>query len=124
LRIEGEKISGMVLGLWEWSSRLKPGANGTNFYLPVVTSLGKLGEANGPSLELVRFAAQLRQKFREGLPWEPPAPPPEIVPSLEKPASRQGSIEVTSSKGAWNQEQGPLPDRYDGPDDADYSDIF
>ena len=121
LRIEGENISGMVLGLWEWSSRLKQ-ANGTNFYLPVVTSLGKLGEANGPSLELVRFAAQLRQKFREGLPWQPDpsVQPLEIAPQIEKLAQRRGSVEIRPGRGAWDEpppEQAPPPDRYDGPDD-------
>jgi hypothetical protein len=117
LKVEGENIAGMIIGMWEWSSRHVPKPGGKSYYSPVLTLVGKLGEAKGPSLEWVRFAAQLRQKFKEGLPWapEPPVPPGE----LEKPAAQQGSVTIKSGKQAWDDERPPLPDRYDGPDGDD-----
>jgi hypothetical protein len=94
LKVEGENISGMVIGLWEWTSRLAPGANSTSFYLPVLTLLGKFGEPAGPTLAQVRLAAQLRQKFKEGLPWAPEPPAPQL--KVSAPSERSVS-QVPSS---------------------------
>jgi hypothetical protein len=88
--------------------------NSTSFYLPVLALLGKLGEPTGPTVAQVRLAAQLRQKFKEGLPWAP-EPPVE----LEKPAPRQRSVTITSGKQALDDARPLLPDRYDGPDGDD-----
>ena len=67
------RISGMILGLGEWSSRLEQRGD-YRWLLPRVELVGKLGQAGGPSFEQVRFAAGLRQSFKRALPWTP-APP-------------------------------------------------
>ncbi len=121
LKVEGENISGMVIGLWGWTSRLAPGANSSSFYLPVMTLLGKLGEPTGPTLAQVRLAAQLRQKFKEGLPWapEPPAPSLKLAAQSEgsvsqvpsSPRLSDGAPKFTSGKQVWDapREQAPPP---------------
>jgi hypothetical protein len=121
LKVDGENISGMVIGLWEWTSRLAPGANSTSFYLPVPTLLGRLGERMGPTLAQVRLAAQLRQKFKEGLPWapEPTAAAPEIAAQPDGSPSRipssprlsDGAPKFTSGKQVADapREQAPPP---------------
>jgi hypothetical protein len=109
VEIEGklEEIRGCTLGLFLLTSRLEKKGSYT-YPVPAVTTIGKLGEARGPSAEQWRLAKRLRQAFKQGLDWtppetlDPPAPTPEIqaspkstivindVPTEIKPPPPQG----------------------------------
>jgi hypothetical protein len=103
LRIEGEEIKGIVLGKWKVTSRLEK-RDDYRWHLPVVTLVGKFGEATGPTLVDTLLAARLRQAFKQGETWEPPGeppvppPPPPIAHATtsesRESAGRHGSIEV------------------------------
>jgi hypothetical protein len=98
VKAEGEggqsgELKGCVLGMFKFGSRLeKMGPH--NVPLPTATLVGKLGEANGPTLEQWRLAKQLRAAFKEGGDWtpmeviEPPAPPPEALPHRSDSGAR------------------------------------
>jgi hypothetical protein len=65
VKIDGETVLS-VGAIWRLSSELTPRdpRTGNQWYLPIFTRMGVLGEPNGPSLELVRRAKELRFKFK------------------------------------------------------------
>jgi hypothetical protein len=78
-----EELKGCTLGKFQFASRIEKAA--FDYPVPVITLVGKLGDANGPTLAEWRQAKALRQVLKEGEDWapvsdrfEPPDPPPEI----------------------------------------------
>jgi hypothetical protein len=111
-----EEIRGCTLGLFLLTSRLEKKGSFT-YPMPVVTPVGKLGDANGPSVEQWRLAKRLRQALKQGLDWMPPEAldlpaPPEALPA----SPGKGSIDIRSGRGAWDNGAPPHTD-YEGPDD-------
>ena len=81
---KAEQLRGCTLGKFRFTSRFEKKAY--TYPVPVMTLIGKLGEADGPTIEEWRLALDLRQAFKEGLDWVPnealdvPAPPAEALP--------------------------------------------
>ena len=65
LKVEGEGLGGLVVGKWLMRSHVEKSGD-YRWFAPSVELVGKLREANGPTLEQVRIAAKLRQEFRAG----------------------------------------------------------
>ena len=117
--IDGATLDGAVIGKWLLSSRLER-KDSFRWYLPVLSLLGKLGEARGPTLNEVRFAARLRANFKQGLAWmamDPPEPPaleaPEGPPEPSNtPASdggRRRRVRMRKTGLASGNAAGPTP---------------
>ena len=108
-----EELRGCTLGRFKLTSAIEKKGM-LSYPVPVITLVGKLGEAGGPTFEQWLLVKQLRKAFKDG-DWTPAEAidPPDPPPALEEP--QRGSIDVRSGSGAWNN--APLPDRYDGPDD-------
>jgi hypothetical protein len=95
-RVGRWKVNGKyapMIGLFNMRSEPRRNEEG-NWYGPKITVLGKAGEANGPDAAMLRAAALMRAALKEGgaieLPEsEPPDPPPQSTPSLEKPKESQ-----------------------------------
>ena len=65
LKVDSEGLGGLVVGKWVMRSRVEKSGD-YRWYTPSLELVGKLREANGPTLEQVRIAAKLRQEFRAG----------------------------------------------------------
>jgi hypothetical protein len=80
-----EELKGCTLGKFQFASRFEKKA--FECPVPVITLVGKLGDANGPTLAEWRQAKALRKALKEGGDWapikealDPPAPPAEALP--------------------------------------------
>jgi hypothetical protein len=84
---EGEsdalEVKGCTIGLFRFTSRFEKKA--FTYPVPVITLVGKLGDANGPPLNAWRLVQRLRKGLKSGDGWVPPeaidvpAPPPEAL---------------------------------------------
>lgn len=126
--IDGVSVSNPALIKWRMTSRPEKG-NGSPYYLPVPTIVGRAGEKNGPTPDEWRRAAQLRKTFKQGLPVEeePPMPPePPTLDQVDKPVViATPRPMIASGRPIIRGVEEPPPHRgYDGPDDGgrDYSD--
>ena len=63
--MEGEGLGGLVVGKWLMRSHVEKSGD-YRWFTPSIELVGKLREANGPTLEHMRIAAKLRQEFRAG----------------------------------------------------------
>jgi hypothetical protein len=112
LRLMGEdengkpkEIKSCTLGKFQFASRMEKKA--FTYPVPVITLAGKVGDANGPTLEEWRQAMGLRKMIKDGGDWAPiafsdalvaraegpPAAPPEASPhrsEIDPPPSEGG----------------------------------
>lgn len=115
LSVQGGDVKGSVLGLFQMSSRLeKQGSR--SWFLPVTIQIGKLGEANGPSLADVFTLAKLRQAFLEGAPLPEAAAAPAIAAPASQAPPRQIRPVITSGRA---NVEAPPPVEYAGPSEMD-----
>jgi hypothetical protein len=63
LKVNGEDLGGMIVGKFVMRSHVEKSGD-YRWFTPSIELVGKLREANGPTLEHVRIAAKLRQEFR------------------------------------------------------------
>jgi hypothetical protein len=116
---DGE-LKGSVLGLFQMTSRLEQ-QGARRWFLPVPILLGKMGEKNGPSVDEVLKAAELRQAFLNGAPLpESPNRPAITAPQLEarQPETRPRAV-FTSGHQAPVRPEPPPPAAYAGPAEID-----
>jgi hypothetical protein len=114
-----EDVRGVTLGAFRFTTAFEKKVY--TYPVPVLTLVGKLGEANGPTLEEWRHLQRLRQAFKQGLDWMPqdaidPPAPPEALPA----SPGKGSIDIRSGHGAWDDGAPPHTD-YEGPEDDEIS---
>ena len=69
VEIDGKPLKGYVVGKWKLSSEYKENDTGFGWHKPVLSLIGKLGEAHGPSITEMRQAARLRASFKQGSAW-------------------------------------------------------
>lgn len=105
LKIAGEEIRGLVIGKWRMTSRLKQRGD-YRWHLPRIELIGKLGDRDGPTLDEVRFAAQMRKSFKDGLPWAPEPPEPPAVetplrPKMITTSGRQSAVCEPPMRGRY-----------------------
>jgi hypothetical protein len=93
LKVEGEGLGGLVVGKWLMRSHVEKSGD-YRWFTPSIELVGKLREANGPTLEQVRIAAKLRQEFRAGLALEPTPTPAAIA----APARTPRPVVITSGR--------------------------
>jgi hypothetical protein len=65
LRVDSEGLGGLVVGKWLMRAYVEKSGD-YRWFTPSMELVGKLREANGPTLEQVRIATKLRQEFRAG----------------------------------------------------------
>ena len=117
--INGVEISGPTICILRLASRSE--VRGPHrWQSPFCVPVGKLGEARGPSLELVRQAAKLRSDFKAGaVKLRSDA---KAAPALGGPARDDLEADAGGSLFGGNGfgPPAPPPASYDGPDD-DYT---
>ena len=112
------------------TSRLERSSNDQRWYVPDPQLLGRLGEADGPTVEEVRLGAHLRKALKTGASWEaplePPAPPDPSAQIERQPYERPGgSIAITSGRPALKSVETAPPLEHDGgPDDGPDNDFY
>ena len=133
-KVDG-KAANPVTIKWRMTSRLERNGD-QRWYAPDPQLLGRFGEPNGPTVEEVRLAANLRKALKTGASWEAPLEPP-APPSAQSNVSRssvsrhdarRGSIAVTSGRPALKSVETAPPLEHDGgpddgPDDDSYDNI-
>jgi hypothetical protein len=121
--IDGKTVRSQVVALWEVGSESVHGRNNYSWMQAKPALIGVVGQPNGPSLEMVRFAKSLREIFKQGGAWEavelPPllaAPPARVAiatPSKSPPiAPGQASGKTTVASGKrvnWEPLEPPTP---------------
>ena len=65
LKVDSEGLGGLICGKWVMRSHVEKSGD-YRWYTPSLELVGKLRGANGPRLDEVRIAANLRQEFRAG----------------------------------------------------------
>jgi hypothetical protein len=92
---DGVELQGPPISRWRLTSQLQRRAD-MRWFTPRTVLLGRLGEPEGPSVQLWRIAARSRLAFKEGLDWAPqalpaPAPAPE-APQMSR--RRRAAAEI------------------------------
>ena len=116
--IDGKTVRSQVVALWEVSSEIAHGRNNYSWMQARPALVGVVGQPNGPSIEMVRFAKSLREIFKQGGAWDavelPPllaAPPARVaLATPSKHPQARGKTTVASGKRVnWEPSEPPTP---------------